>query len=90
MDASSKADDSGLSAERWVTDGNFRLRVLTFEQITHRHVRAMSLKSLLVFLHQAEGVQVVPVRSVPVCSRSVGQDEDTDGGHQQGAAESLL
>lgn len=41
------------------------------------------------FVHQAEGVQVLPVRSVPVCSRSVGEDEDPDGRRQQGPSDPL-
>lgn len=39
---------------------------------------------------QAEGVQVVAVRGLPGGSRSVGEDEDSDGRHQQGAREAVL
>ena len=42
------------------------------------------------FLLQAEGVQVVAVRRLPVGSRSVGEDEHSDGRHQQGAWEAIL
>uniref|UniRef100_A0A3Q4MYV7 DNA replication licensing factor MCM3 n=1 Tax=Neolamprologus brichardi TaxID=32507 RepID=A0A3Q4MYV7_NEOBR len=48
---------------------------------SQEHVSASCLSS------QAEGVQVVAVRRVPVCSRSVGEDERADGRHQQGASE---
>lgn len=42
------------------------------------------------FLLQAEGVQVVAVRRLPGGSRSVGEDEVSDGRHQQGAREAVL
>lgn len=42
-----------------------------------------------LFLHQAEGVQVVTVCGLPVCSRAVCEDEDPDGRRQQGPREAL-
>lgn len=41
------------------------------------------------FCHQAQRIQVFPVCGVPVCSRSVCEDEDADERHQQRVPESV-
>lgn len=41
------------------------------------------------FFPQTEGVQVLPVRRLPVRTRSVREDDDADGRHQQGPSGSV-
>lgn len=97
MDATSQAEDTALSAERWVMGSNSpdKFSVLNAQSFIVENFpkwgqrpRGLELCSLC-FLPQAEGVQVVAVCGVPVCSCSVSEDERPDGRHQQGPSEAF-
>lgn len=87
-----EAEDAELSAERWVIVSNCKRSALYYRRLFHDQLE-QSVHSVIWrsagFLHQAEGVQVLAVRSVPGRPRSVREDEDPDGRHQQGASDRL-
>lgn len=85
MDASDSASQPDLSADRWVT------HVLSYK-VGHSHTMiggTSSKSNISSSLHQAEGVQVLPVCGVPVAACPVGEDADSHGRRQQAAAEAV-